>query len=139
MSSDGSTWLDTTTLEPDYPNINVCLKAFTVAAVPPPDARFTASPKKGNTPLKVTFKDRSLRKPTSWLWDFGDGTTSADKNPVHTYAKAGTFTVNLTVKNAGGEDLTSKDSLITVGNDKRKAHPYLDFHKKDEESELPDR
>jgi C1A family cysteine protease len=152
VAADGLSWEDTTTLyqDPAYqesltgsslitPNINVALKAFTVAAVPPPDARFTATPKKGNMPLKVSFRDRSLRKPTSWVWDFGDGTTSTEKNPTHTYAKAGTFTVNLTVKNSGGEDLTTKDSLITVGNEKRKARPYLDFHKKDEESELPER
>jgi C1A family cysteine protease len=130
ISSDGSAWKDTTTVSQDYPNINVCLKAFTVPAVPPPDARFTAVPKKGNAPFKVTFRDRSLRKPASWVWDFGDGTTSTDRNPVHTYTKAGTFTVNLTVKNSGGEDFTSKESYITVGAAKSKARPYYDFHKK---------
>jgi PKD repeat protein len=139
VAADGLSWKDTTTVEPDYPNINVCLKAFTVPAVPPPDARFTATPKKGDLPLKVYFRDRSLRKPVSWHWDFGDGTTSAEKNPIHSYTKTGTFTVTLTVKNSGGEDFTTKESLITVGNEKRKARPYLDFHKKDEESELPER
>ncbi len=130
ISSDGSTWRDTTTISQDYPNINVCLKAFTVPAIPPPDARFTATPKKGNAPVKVTFRDRSLRKPASWSWDFGDGTTSTEKNPVHTYTKAGTFTVNLTVKNSGGEDFTTKEAYITVNGESRKARPYLDFHKK---------
>jgi C1A family cysteine protease len=132
ISSDGSTWEDTTELIPDYPNINVCLKAFTVPAIPPPDARFIAIPKKGYTPLKVTFKDRSLHKPTSWLWDFGDGTTSTEKSPTHTYTMAGTFTVNLTVKNSGGEDLTTKEAYITVGSVKAKARPYYDFKKKDD-------
>jgi PKD repeat protein len=139
ISSDGSAWKDTTTVISEYPNINVCLKAFTVAAIPPPDARFTASPKKGKTPLKISFKDRSLRRPTSWLWDFGDGTTSTEKNPTHTYTKIGTFTVNLTVKNNGGDDFTTKESYITVGEDKRRARPYLDFRKKDDDNDGPDR
>jgi len=139
VAANGQDWKDTTTVLADYPNTNVCLKAFTVPAVPPPDARFTAAPKKGNMPLKVYFRDRSLRKPASWLWDFGDGTTSTEHNPIHTYAKTGTFTVTLTVENSGGEDFTTKENLITVGNEKRKARPYLDFHEKDEESELPDR
>jgi C1A family cysteine protease len=139
ISSDGSTWKDTTSIFEEYPNINVCLKAFTVPAIPPPDARFTATPKKGNAPVKVTFRDRSLRKPTSWSWDFGDGTTSTEKSPIHTYTKAGTFTVNLTVKNNGGEDFTTKESYITVGEAKGKARPYLDFHKKGDDEGPADR
>jgi PKD repeat protein len=138
ISSNGVAWVDTTGLIPDVPNINVCLKAFTVPAIPPPDARFTATPKKGNAPVKVSFRDRSLRKPTSWLWDFGDGTTSTEKNPVHTYSKAGTYTVNLTVKNSGGEDYTMKESYITVGEGKRKARPYYDFKKRDDDDDHGD-
>lgn len=135
-STDGSTWTDTTSIELGVPDIslgNNCLKAFTVAGVPPPDARFTATPKKGRAPLKVTFRDRSLRKPTSWKWDFGDGTTSAEKSPVHTYLKVGNYTVNLTVTNNAGEDFTLKESYITVGEAKTKARPYYDFRKKEEE------
>jgi PKD repeat protein len=37
---------------------------------------------------------------TNWLWDFGDGSTSTLKNPVHQYAAAGSYTVVLIVKNA---------------------------------------
>jgi PKD repeat protein len=138
MGSDGSTWLDTTTIDPANTNISVCLKAFTVPASPPPDARFTAAPKKGKIPLKVSFRDRSRFKPTSWKWDFGDGTTSIEQSPSHSYAKAGTYTVTLTVKNNAGEDFTTKESIITVGDGVRKARPYLDFKKKDVESTLPD-
>jgi C1A family cysteine protease len=134
ISSDGVTWKDTTTLSDYYPDINVCLKAFTVPAIPPPDARFTATPKKGKAPLKVTFRDRSLRKPISWLWDFGDGTTSTEKSPAHTYLKAGNYTVNLTVKNAGGDDFALKETYITIGEAKTKARPYYDFKKKDEDT-----
>jgi C1A family cysteine protease len=139
-SADGSSWTDITEIQLDpvsYPNIqlgNVDLKAFTVPAIPPPDARFTATPKLGKVPLKVTFRDRSLRRPSSWSWDFGDGTTSTDRNPVHTYTTAGTFTVNLTVKNNGGSDFTTKEAYVTVGASKGKARPYFDFHKQDDDN-----
>ena len=137
VSPDGAIWEDaaagqlSTDTQP-FPDFNVCLKAFTVPPTPPPDARFTATPKKGKLPLKVTFRDRSLRKPTSWLWDFGDGQLSTERNPVHTYAKAGTFTVTLTVKNAGGEDSMEKERLITVTEDTRKVRPHVDHIKKGE-------
>ena len=52
-----------------------------------------------STPLKVTFKNTSVNA-LSFLWSFGDGASSTTENPVHTYTKAGNYTVNLTVKNA---------------------------------------
>ena len=50
----------------------------------------------------------------SWLWDFGDGTTSTEKNPVHTYAFKGTYTVTLKATNAYGERSVIEEKLITV-------------------------
>ncbi|WP_439882125.1 PKD domain-containing protein [Pontibacter sp. MBLB2868] len=48
-------------------------------------------------------------EPQSWLWEFGDGSTSTEQNPKHTYAAPGTYTVKLiTVKN-NGNDCDSKD------------------------------
>ncbi len=38
----------------------------------------------------------------SWLWDFGDGTTSTDQHPAHTYDSPGTYTVSLTVTDSAG-------------------------------------
>lgn len=40
----------------------------------------------------------------SYAWDFGDGETSTDKNPIHTYTAGGTYTVTLTVENDNGDD-----------------------------------
>lgn len=54
---------------------------------------------------KVAFEDRSYGKVTSWRWDFGDGTTSAEQNPVHEYAEDGVhYVVTLYVSGPDGED-----------------------------------
>jgi hypothetical protein len=50
----------------------------------------------------VAFKDLSYGKITSWLWDFDDGTTSTEQNPLHTYGKYGVYTVILTVSGPDG-------------------------------------
>ena len=50
--------------------------------------------------LSVHFHDLSYYEPTSWSWDFGDGTTSTARHPVHTYASAGKYEVCMTVSNA---------------------------------------
>lgn len=62
----------------------------------------------------VQFVDLSANSPTSWQWDFGDGATSEQQNPSHTYAEAGAYTVCLTVSNGMGEDTTCKEIEIEI-------------------------
>ncbi len=62
----------------------------------------------------VSFSDESSFAPTSWAWDFGDGTTSTEQNPTHSYAEVGTYTVQLTVENENGSDTEVKENYITV-------------------------
>ncbi len=76
-----------------------------------PVASFSASPTTGNAPLKVQFNDRS-ENVVSLNWDFGDGTYSTEKDPIHTYSTAGIYTVNLTVSNENG--IVSKLATINV-------------------------
>ncbi len=66
--------------------------------------------------LQVAFKDTS-QQPLTWLWNFGDGTTSANQNPpLHSYAASGQYLVTLTAANAG---CTNTDSTyISVSNEK---------------------
>jgi len=52
--------------------------------------------------LTVEFLDNSTNGPTSWLWNFGDGTTSTSQNPIHVYSSEGYFVVSLTPTNADG-------------------------------------
>ena len=51
----------------------------------------------------VAFEDESIGAIETWSWDFGDGSTSAEQHPLHTYAKAGEYVVVLTVKDRSGK------------------------------------
>jgi len=81
-----------------------------------PVTAFSAAPTAGSMPLTVSFTDQSTGSPASWRWDFGDGNTSADKNPVHTYNKSGRYTVTLTASNANGSNALTKTGYIYVSN-----------------------
>jgi PGF-pre-PGF domain-containing protein len=76
-----------------------------------PVASFNSNITSGYAPLPVAFTDLSLNA-TSRNWDFGDGTTSKEKDPVHTYLSAGNYFVNLTVSN--GNNVASKTATINV-------------------------
>jgi PKD repeat protein len=82
----------------------------------PPTASFTKSATSGTAPLTVTFTDTSTNTPTSWLYVFGDGssTNATVQSPIHTFTSAGTYNVNLTATNAGGSN-TSQTQAIDVG------------------------
>jgi PKD repeat protein/C1A family cysteine protease len=89
--------------------------SITVTVPKPPAAAFTANRITGKTKLTVTFTDTSSGTPASWNWNFGDGTqNSPTRNPVHTYSKAGKYTVSLTVTNANGSNTATKRGYITV-------------------------
>ena len=79
-----------------------------------PEANFSASPTSGPASLTVKFTDTSAGNITSWLWNFGDGSTSPAQNPVKVYAKSGTYTVSLTVNGPGGENTATKTDYISV-------------------------
>jgi parallel beta-helix repeat protein len=78
-------------------------------------SEFNSFETSGSAPLKVQFSDRSPYA-TSWSWDFeNDGKIDSNKtNPVHTYRKAGSYSVNLTVHNEYGSFSTVKTDYIIV-------------------------
>jgi len=93
------------------------LKINYITVTPPPMAPvadFTADVTYGEKHLKVQFSDLSTNDPISWLWDFGDGKTSTDRNPSYFYKKDGEYTVTLTVSNASGSDTETKVGYIIV-------------------------
>ncbi len=87
-----------------------------------PVAEFEAKPTSGEVPLLVQFTDKSSNNPDTWFYDFGDGSTVAEQNPVHLYTEQGIFTVSLTVANFIGSDKKEKKSLINV---KAKSTPNI--------------
>jgi PKD repeat protein len=70
----------------------------------------------GPAPLRISFKDKTdlVFEPTSWLWNFGDGSNSFEQNPIHTYEKPGMYTVALEAKNKEGVSQKSRVVYITV-------------------------
>ena len=78
-----------------------------------PAAAASATPLSGNAPLEVDFSSAGSYDPdgtlVSYAWDFGDGGTSTQANPVHTYATAGSYQAVLTVTDNLG--LTGSASL----------------------------
>jgi len=73
-------------------------------------ASFTADVTAGTIPLTVRFTDTSAGNPTAWLWSFGDGNTSTEQHPAHTYTVPGNHTVTLTVD--GGLSTATKPGYI---------------------------
>lgn len=70
----------------------------TVNIRPAPTVGFTVSPTIGELNKPFTFTNTSTGA-TAYKWEFGDGTTSAEENPVHEYKKTGTYEVCLTATN----------------------------------------
>ena len=85
---------------------------------PPPNSPPTASFTSSCTNLSCTFADASTDADgtvTAWSWTFGDGGTSATRNPAYTYAAAGTYTVGLTVTdNVGATSSTTRSVTVTA-------------------------
>ncbi|MFB3880891.1 MAG: PKD domain-containing protein [Armatimonadota bacterium] len=81
---------------------------------PPPTADLSASPETGPVPLTVQFTDQSADYPAYWHWTFGDGSTSFEQHPVHSYAAEGSYTVTLTVANDAGSDTVTREAFITA-------------------------
>jgi PKD repeat protein len=89
----------------------------TAAPGPLPVASFSYSPSPPSAGAPVTFTDTTTNSPTGWLWFFGEPSSSSnfsrDKNPTHTYAGPGTYTVDLIAGSLNGGSRTTKQ--VTVG------------------------
>jgi len=82
---------------------------FAPAAV----ADFFSDVTDGDAPLTVYFTDLS-ENATAWAWDFGDGGTSTEQHPSHTYDDPGVYTVTLVASNEANADTLEVTDLITV-------------------------
>lgn len=78
-----------------------------------PTADFTFSPAEVEIYDEVTFTNTSGDADT-FSWEFGDGTTSTEENPTHTFTEGSTYSVKLTASNIDGSKSITKDVVVTV-------------------------
>jgi len=80
-----------------------------------PTPSFTADVVSGRIPLTVSFTDTSTGVPTSWDWNFGDGSShSTLQNPTHVYTDAGLYTISFTATNVDGSAATGSINYISA-------------------------
>lgn len=101
LISDNGIKVDTI-IKPNYINVDSIPKVYEVD--------FAADAISGTAPFDVKFTPITNPSSTSWLWDFGDGTTSTAQSPTHTYIDYGNYTVKLT---AGKEHLQGKVTKVS--------------------------
>jgi len=84
---------------------------------PPLSGEASGNPLSGNPPLAVKFSSSATGgcQPHTYRWDFGDGSSSSDQSPSHTYQTAGSYTAKLTVTDSKGTTFQKSVSAITVG------------------------
>lgn len=87
---------------------------FTTIEAGEPVAGFVAEPLAVRAGDSVQFKDQSTGCPSTWLWDFGDGETSNQRNPSHIYSAPGLYTVELRTANGAGSDVVRKADYVSV-------------------------
>ena len=90
----------------------------TVVVVPPPvPAQILAVLSNNNNPDTQSAVEFSANvrgdAPLTYAWSFGEGTSSADPQPTHTFMEAGNYTVSLEVSNAHGSDSRTLDVMVT--------------------------
>ena len=83
------------------------VKTSLITVTPASNASFSANLTTACAPATIQFTDQSTTPPgagaiTSWKWDFGDGNTSTQQNPTHTYTSTGFYTVSLQITNSTG-------------------------------------
>jgi len=98
-----------------------------VSAATTLQAAFIANPTSGNAPLVVLFTDKSTGSPSTFSWDFGDGSAvSRNQNPAHTYLQPGKYVVKLTVMRGTASSSTSQ-TINIPGTDPATIHPRAHF------------
>jgi len=79
-------------------------------------------------PSVIEFKDLSEGNPTEFIWEFGDGTTSTQKDPIHYFPENGTYIVKLSISNEYTSDQMSQTILIEVADISMNIQYVLDTH-----------
>lgn len=93
---------------------------YTLGGNTPPTVKVGATPSEGILPLEVAFSSTGTTDPDgdalAFAWNFGDGATSAQANPTHTYTELGVYQATLTVTDAAGATGTASVT-VEAGSD----------------------
>lgn len=95
-------------------DVRVAVQYITVTDPNRPVPAFSVNQTRGGLPLAVQFTDASTGPIVRYRWWFGDGATSTDKDPVHVYTRAGTYSIRLMAWSATSSAFIEKRGLITV-------------------------
>ena len=68
----------------------------------------------GAPQVDIQFIDQSAGEITNWHWDFGDGSTSNEQNPVHRYSTVGAHAVTLSITGPDGSDAETETAFVVV-------------------------
>lgn len=94
------------------------LSRITAISTIRPRADFYSDIPCGTAPSStISFFDRSSNEPQEWYWDFGNGESSVEQNPVATYTEPGFYTVRLIAGNEAGRDTVEMSNYITIVGD----------------------
>lgn len=111
---------------PEAASLNGILKAQETRFLSPKPV-FRAFPIIGPPPLQVRFQNFTTGHIIRYLWDFGDGGTSLEKSPIHTYLTEGKYTVKLNVvTSTGAQGVANKREYIEVNSDESVPFFYVD-------------
>ncbi|MBE3117299.1 MAG: PKD domain-containing protein, partial [Candidatus Atribacteria bacterium] len=89
------------------------VRTITIMPAPAP-ASFVFSPETPEAGQTVQFADTSSGDPKTWLWDFGDGTTSIVKNPSHAYSRASSYVATLISSGSSGSKQGTDTITVTA-------------------------
>jgi PKD repeat protein len=94
--------------------VTTCIQNIQIGVDPVVNAGFTSSAVQVCGGTTVTFTNQSTGQISGQIWNFGDGATSVQSNPTHTYSTPGIYSVSLTVFNSQNSDTLIQTNLITV-------------------------
>ncbi|MDA3930873.1 MAG: PKD domain-containing protein [Prolixibacteraceae bacterium] len=80
------------------------------------ESYFWCSPAFGMAPIEIVFQNSSTYTASTFLWDFGDGTTSTEKYPTHLYETSGIYEVSLYATDSITEDISYQTVTIYDAN-----------------------
>jgi PKD repeat protein len=112
---------------PDPNSLNGILKQLETRFLAPKPA-FRAYPLVGAPALTVRFQNFSEGDAIRWLWDFGDGSSSVERSPNHTYQAEGIYSVKLNIiTSSGAQGIAVKSNYITVSEEKTNPFFYVEL------------